>query len=439
MTELPRTAAMSRDEAVRARTRVPSPCTKMRNPENPNQVPISIHPASATVTAFVTGADHPTGLGAARGLRAAGARVVGFAERPESPTCRSRAWSEVRQLRARTTEAMAEEVLSHAAESFGPTFLLPTQDELVLAFACLRDRLPPTVHTGLPGAEIVRVLLDKTRFSVWAAERGYPVPRTAVLRTPEQMTAVVRDFPFPAVLKPMVRTPRWLECSPAEKVIRLRGPADVSEVDFDLFEAAPAYVLSEWIEGEDSDVLFCLTYLDADSEMVASFTGRKLLQAPRLTGSTAVCVGVDDPELTALAARLFREVGCTGLASLEVKRSSTDGRYLITEPTVGRPNLQSPAAQCGGRNLVGIAMRHALGQDHSDLLGPDRPCVWIEEDAVFRLVTSWNGPPLQYRLVLREVLEARRVRGAYWRGSDPAPLAGVASAWLRRGVRRLRL
>jgi D-aspartate ligase len=214
--------------------------------------------------------------------------------------------------------------------------------------------------------------------------------------------------------------------------------ADLERVPFDPFAVAPAYVISEWIEGDDADVLFCLTYLDSDSEMLASFTGRKLLQYPRLTGSTAICTDRPDPALEELTASVLRKAGCQGLASLEVKRSATDGRYYITEPTVGRPNLQSHAAVKGGVNLHGIALRHAWGEDYSDLTGPRRRCVWFEERGLFEILTTRTGVPVPMRLIAGEALKARRPAAAHFSLTDPKPFASMSWSWVRNGVRRLK-
>lgn len=391
-----------------------------------------------TITAFVTGADHPTGLGAARALRAAGARVIGFTLRPESATCRSRAWAEVRRVESPDPLATAGEVLEAARAEPGPVFLLPTQDDLVAEFSRVRGEFPENLRAALPPHAVVQTLLEKTRFAAWARERGYPLPRSEVAESRSELDGLLSGFRFPAILKPLVRTPSWQRASPVEKVLRLRGPEDLDEMPFDLFEVAPAYVLSEWIEGEDSDVLYCLAYLDEDSGIVASVTGRKLLQYPRLTGSTAICVGRPDYALEKLTADLFRSVGCQGLASLEVKRSAPDGRYWITEPTVGRPNLQSASAVAAGVNLHGIAMRHVWNRSFSDLLRSRRRCVWVEEEGLFEVLTTPTGLPVPYRLIAREILSARRVTGAHFRFSDPAPFGAMAKSWVRNGLGRLR-
>lgn len=388
------------------------------------------------ITAFVTGADHPTGLGSARALKSAGARVVGFTGGGEEWCGRSNAWDEVRSISSHPSQG-AEEIMAAAAEVQGPVFLVPTQDELVQEFSELRDSFPQNLRAALPNEKTVRTLLDKTRFAEWARENGFPLPASAIANSEEELRALLETFEFPAILKPLTRTRKWHRVSPVEKALRLSAPGDLDQVPFDLFDVAPSYVLSQWIPGEDSDVLFCLCYLDSDSEVVASFTGRKLLQYPRLTGSTAICVDHDDPELRTMAEELFRAAGCTGLASLEVKRSGVTGEYLITEPTVGRPNLQSPVAFHAGLNLVGVAMLHTWERDFSHLIRPPGRAFWVEERAVYEILSSAPRLPMGLRLIGREFLRVRRYGGAYFSLSDPSPFFDFLGSAVGKGMRRV--
>lgn len=387
------------------------------------------------ITALVTGADHVTGLGAARGLKAAGAKVIGFAKRPEAQTCRSRAWHSVHPSPGADLESLVDQILSFGAANQGPVFLMATADDHVAGFARVQDELPENVRMAVPPVGVVDLLLEKTRFVEWAEARGYLLPKTKVVSSREELESALEGFRFPALLKPTVRTPRWQELSPLQKNIRFEQAQDSKRIPFDLFAAVPSYLLSEWIEGEDGDVLFCLAYLDGDSEIVASFTGRKLLQYPRLVGSTAVCTDLEDPALEELTADLLRSAGCRGLASLEVKRSASDGRYFITEPTVGRPNLQSAIALAAGVNLHGIAMRHTWDRGYSDLVGPRRRTVWVEELAFFNLLTAPGRAPIPYPLIAREILRARRVRGAHFGLLDPGPLGAMLKSWIGRETR----
>jgi len=364
------------------------------------------------ITALVTGADHVTGLGSARALQAAGARVLGLARRPGAPICQSRAWDSIQQIEDSDPQAFVDRVLGTAASIDGRVFLLPTADDHVAWLAEAHGSLPDNTRMAVPMPETVSLLLEKTLFVEWATKEGFPIPRFAVVRSEAELASALEGFPLPALLKPTVRTRAWQRLSPLRKILRIETTDELEAVSFDLFDAVPSYVLTEWIEGTDADVLFCLAYLDEKSEIVASFTGRKLLQYPPLTGSTAICTDIPDSALTALAADVLGAAGCTGLASLEVKRSVSDGRYLITEPTVGRPNMQSAASTAAGLNLHGIAMRDVWDEDWTDLVRPRKRIVWVEEMALFDVVTTRERPRLPYGLLFRELLAARRVKGA---------------------------
>lgn len=387
------------------------------------------------ITTLVTDADHVTGLGAARALRAAGAEVIGFASEPNAWTCRSRAWKNVRPAQEADAGSLVDQVLSAGAAIEGPVFLMPTADDHVVALARARHEFPENVRMAAPPPDVVDLLMEKVRFVEWAQSQGYPLPATKVVKSREELEQALDRVRLPALLKPNLRTSGWQQLSPLWKNIRLEHVRDLERIPFDLFAAAPSYVLSEWIDGADDDVLFCLVYLNDESEILASFTGRKLLQYPQLVGSTAVCTDITDPALEELTADLLRSARCRGLASLEVKRSVPDGRYLITEPTVGRPNLQSAIAVAAGINLHAIAMHHTWDRDWSNLVGRRKRIVWVEELAVFDVLTTTSRSSIPYRLIAREILAARHVRSARFRLSDIRPFASMIKSWIRREAR----
>jgi D-aspartate ligase len=242
-------------------------------------------------------------------------------------------------------------------------------------------------------------------------------------------------MPFPVILKPLYRTAAWSRYSPVDKAIRLDSAADMDRIKFDLFAAAPALILSQWIDGPDSAVHYCLAYCER-GVMRASYTGRKLLQYPRQTGSTAICVGTNNGEVREIAEETFRQARFEGLGSVEVKYGG-DGRPYITEPTVGRPNLQSYSAVAAGCNLHAMALAHALGIELPSPASRRRNCWWVEEGAVLELATSSSDQPVPWRLLGREIVRARRIGGAYWTWWDPGPAAAMMGQKVRRLLNRL--
>ena len=390
-------------------------------------------------TALVTGAENPTGLGAARALSQHGARVIGATRSLSAASCRSRAWNELVHVEtgaAPDPDAGWLDALVRVAHRFDSRpFLLPTQDNMVALVSRHRDVLKPGFRFVLPDDAVVQTLLDKTRFFDWARAHDLPLPESRIVQDSSALQQALREMPYPLVLKPLLRTREWNRISPVNKVFRLDDPTQINAIEFDLFAVSAAYVVSQWIEGPDSTVHFCLAYCDEPGRMAASFTGRKLLQYPRLTGSTAIAVGTENDEVRELTAKLFHLCNFVGLGSLEVKYGP-DGRPYITEPTVGRPNLQSHAAVASGCNLQAIAMAHALDIKWPPL-GRKRRCVWVEERGMLELLVTRSHVPVEWRPLLNEAIRTHRFAGAFWAWRDPMPFLELAWGMLRRIMRRL--
>jgi D-aspartate ligase len=388
---------------------------------------------------LVTGADLAGGLGIARALRHEGAPVYGLALNPGSPCCRSSSWTEILPVAADSEEgwlqALAEASVRHPRQA-----LLISQDTVVEIVARNAARLQQHYTFVLPDPATVRILSDKTAFATWAQDHNFPIPRTRVARSPQELDAALRQLRFPVVLKPHTRDHRWHTANGSTKAHLLASPGEIADIPFPLFDVSDRYVMQEWIDGGDSDVHFCLVYRDRRGRELGYRTGRKLLQWPVGTGNTAICTTTDDPELHRLTRDLFDRAGLVGLGSLEVKRDRRDGRFYITEPTVGRPNLQSNVAAAAGRNLIAIAYRDACGLP----IGPrprPRQAIWLNESNLPpALLVSASRGQLDLVGLARAVLNCRGVMLAFAARGDRRPLVAMlatkARALLQKAVRR---
>ncbi|GAA4873889.1 hypothetical protein ACFQ34_12075 [Pseudonocardia benzenivorans] len=395
---------------------------------------------------LVAGAESPTGLGVARALRGEGLTLVGLTNDPTASPCRSGLWHEVVDEGDGCPRAWVAAVRG-IVERYGRTVLIPVRDDVVELVADHATELEPLVEFVLPPKDVVTTLLDKTAFHAWAVEHGFPVPHTEIVEDEAQLAAALARIPYPAVIKPFERTPQWQVVSPRHKAYRLGSAADVARIGFRLFDAAPRFVLQQWIPGTDSDVWFCLVYRDRGGREVASQVGRKLVQWPVGTGCTALATTAEDEELRALTHRLLDAAGHIGVGSLEVKRSTADGKLYITEPTVGRPNLQSNVATAAGVNLTLLQYRDALGLDLPQLPDP-RPAVWIHETSLPRaMAVSAARGVLDVRAVVGGLRGASGRMAAFSATADRTPLtselrrlggraACVVSGALRRPARR---
>lgn len=373
----------------------------------------------------MAGADSLTGLGVARALRDEDVTIVGLAADVHAPSCHSSLWHEIVPVGGGNwiTAVVA------TARRYGRMVLMPVTDETVEIVARHARELDGLVDLVIPDEATVTTLLDKTAFHDWARRHGFPVPRSEIVADRAELDAALRRLAFPTVLKPFEPTAAWRAVNGRDKVRLLDSPAAVDRFGFDLFAVAPRFVLQEWVPGRDSDVWFYLTYRDRRGVELAHQVGRKLAQWPVDTGCTALCVTADDEELATLARKLFDAVGMVGVGSLEVKRSSADGRLYITEPTVGRPDLQSNIATAAGVNLTAVAYRDACGLPPGPAPTP-RPAVWVHETTLPKaLVSALRRGRLDARALGTAVrLRARRSAAFLARG-DAGPL--------RREVARL--
>jgi D-aspartate ligase len=392
-------------------------------------------PEEMMIPVVITGADIPAGLGLARALRGLGIPIYGLALDRHSPFCRSSAWTDISSVPEDSEKEWLEALLKHAARH-PRQVLFPAEDGVVEVISRNRELLSEHYLFVLPDRPTVELLADKTVFARWAQENGFPIPRTRIVSSPDELAAALNEVTFPVVLKPTVRDRRWQDAGGRKKHYRLNSPAAVGNAPFKLFDASDRYVVQEWIEGDDSDVHFCLVYRGRSGRELAYQTGRKLVQWPVGTGNTAICASTEDPSLHRLTQQLFDRAGLVGMASLEVKRDRRDGRYYITEPTVGRPNLQSNVATAAGQNLTVAAYHDALGGSTDVGHFRRREAIWLHETYLPpALVVAASRRQLNLVELARAVLRCRAVMFAYGEVGDMRPLSAMIVRKLRAVAR----
>lgn len=384
--------------------------------------------------ALIAGAESAMGLALARGLRDHGVPLVGASRDATASICRSKLWQSILPVRAPTEQAWLE-VLDAAHERYGRMVLLAAEESVVRIIAQHAGELEKRFDFVSPDLPSVDRLLDKAVFYEWTLANGFPVPHTMTVRSGDELRAALGVIGFPVIFKPLVKTPQWHAASPRDKVYRFDTYADLDRLSFDPFEVADQFVVQEWIPGRDSDVYFCLTYRDRQGVELAGQTGRKLAQWPVDTGSTALAVTYQSEELHKLTHRLFDAAGHVGLGSLEVRLSSKDGRMLITEPTLGRPNLQSALATAAGVNLFEAAYRDALRLSPAPSR-PGREAVWVHETTLARsLVFATRHHRLDVRALLTALRTRRTPTGALFSAGDPMPIVLEFVRLARKAVR----
>jgi D-aspartate ligase len=313
--------------------------------------------------------------------------------------------------------------------------LILTSDESVEAVSARRSEIEPLFRISLPSAEMVETLADKTLFQALAEREGFAVPRAVTLASRADL-ALLQALVPPLIIKPAKKT-LVLEgiVERAERADSLHGAQIAAER---MLACAPRIIVQEWIDGPDTDIFFTLFSCDRHGKPVGLFAGRKLVCSPPAIGNTAICVAAPEvaDELSDETLRFIERVRYRGLGSLEFKRDSRTGQFVIIEPTVGRTDWQEEIATLCGMNLPLLTYWAELDRPASADPPSSKPIAWrssmdhrVPQGALYpgtRLIDGlfrWSDPlPAAYwycyeRIALRLWNRIGRLFSAYQRSS----------------------
>lgn len=390
----------------------------------------SVAPPSRLAPAVIVGLDSLQGLQAARILHGRGIRVIGIAEDPRHPACRTNVCERVVVADTRGPE-LVEALGDLGSKLSEEALLVPSQDKSVRAVSRSREALAKHFRMSLPPHGAVELLMDKDAFHAYATEQGFPIPTTLDLVDREDAVRAAEELEFPCVVKPRARTREWDEHTKL-KVFKVDSPASLLSVFDRCRPWSDRLIAQQWIDGGDDALYSCNCYFDRDSQPLATFVARKLRQWPPGAGSSCLGEEVRNDEVLETTLSLFGGLQYQGLGYLEMKRDERTGRHYIIEPNVGRPTGRSAIAEAGGVPLLYTMYCDAMGLP----LPTERTqrytgakWVYVRHDLQAAVVGWRRGD-----LTLRGWLRSLRGRKAYamlsWK--DPAP--ALFDLWYALGL-----
>lgn len=365
------------------------------------------------VSAIVVGGG-VNALGVLRSLGRGGVSVMVLDVDPKAPAMRSR-YGVPRVVRSMEGPELMH-TLRQLASELGPRVaLFLTEEKTVATVSTLRSEMPATLVVRLPAHGRLMALMHKQSFYDIAEPIGAPVPRTLRLQS-------ARDLPklstlrFPCVLKPNEKS--YAYGARFKKAYKVESVEEVASLYKEIEPVLADMVVQEWIEGGDGEIYFCLQYLGSGAEVVASFVGRKIRSWPPRIGGTASCTAAweHERELSELTSSFFRQIGFTGMGSMEYKRDARDGRFYMVEPTVGRTDFQEEVATVNGCNLPLAAYCYDMGFPLPPVKA-SAPCrIWRDAQA-----DRWSRQEAGEDSDADARVSGLPVVDAYWRWNDPLP------------------
>jgi predicted ATP-grasp superfamily ATP-dependent carboligase len=278
---------------------------------------------------------HHGGLGITRTLGRIGVPVFGIHEDRFAPAGLSRYTTGRFVWRTGDQHRYEDQLLvgiSEVADWIGtPAVLIPTDDHAAMFVADHAETLRRWFLFPPQSASLVRDLTDKAALNERCRVLGVPFPATTVVSRTDQLESFAAATSFPVVAK---RAKPWLlpngRRTGSTQVVRRRS--ELLQLD-----VSSPLLLQEHIADQHGEDWLFHAYCDATSECLVAFTGRKVRAFPPSAGETALGRSVNNPTLAREARSLLRNLGYSGVASLDYRLDKRDGTYKLLDfnPRVG--------------------------------------------------------------------------------------------------------
>jgi D-aspartate ligase len=206
--------------------------------------------------------------------------------------------------------------------------LLPTSDETAWLYAANADRLKREFCLYQPPLATIHTILDKTRFEAAASKAGLPALPSWHPRTIDELQTLVRDLPYPILIKPRTQVHRlWTDkgtvvYSPEDLLTEFKQSIDrerarVSD-DNPLLADAHLPILQQFVAVGHEGVLSVTGFIDQTGECFVTRCSTKVLQRSKPVG-VGVCFE-SQPDVSGLSKavrRLCIDLGYFGVFEVE--------------------------------------------------------------------------------------------------------------------------
>jgi predicted ATP-grasp superfamily ATP-dependent carboligase len=147
-------------------------------------------------------------------------------------------------------------------------------------------------------------------------------------------------------------------------------------------------------------------------------------------GSTCIAESCRNNIVLDNSIKLFNAVNYKGIGSVEFKKDSRDNIFKITEPTVGRPDLQSAIAYHNHINIPLLEYCDCSGFELPAFRNNQKKIYWINEENLFWLLGNQRN-----KYSLKEWLRLLKSRKYYalFEMTDIKPFFHFLS-WIARTI-----
>jgi len=243
--------------------------------------------------------------------------------------------------------------------------LFPTGDEYVLFVSRNRKELDKDFEIVMSDRKVQENLVSKSGLHKIAISAGVPEPQTYTIKTPNELSRISEEIPYPCILKP-VHSKSWHKPEIRalighKKVIKVDTPERLAYWYKKIALIDARMIIQEVIPGGDDHLYYVPSYVDRNSRILGAFIGRKVRVTPIHFGSASFVETIYDPKLLELNRKLLHSVKYRGLVGVEYKLDPRDDKYKLIEVNA-RWGLWDGLGDRCGIDLGYIAYLDAIGQ-----------------------------------------------------------------------------
>jgi D-aspartate ligase len=371
----------------------------------------------------------PNSLSVVRSLGRAGLKVVVAATGSDAAVLRSRYVERFEHLPEIDDRSIGFYLPSLVRPGDRP-FLMATGDQDAMLVAKHRERLAERFCFVSPPLEALEGIVDKARLYTTARAHGIPHPAFHVVSETPDIDEAIARVATPCYVKPALAH-EWRRFRRG-KLQRADSPAELRRILAEFVALRLTAIPIEIIPGDDGEVHSVTTYIDRHGRPVAWRTKRKIRQFPVDAGDGCAQEITDEPAVAELGLRLLAICGHRGPATVEFRRDSRDGRFVLMEINA-RTILGQEMIARSGLDAALLAYHDARGLE-LPATGAARPVRWIFFGPDFRAfkelhkrgaITTWQW--------LKSLMACRSY--AYLALDDLGPWLARIAMWIGRRAR----
>lgn len=287
-----------------------------------------------------------TALGVVRSLGRKGVPVILLVEKSGHPAASSRYVEAVYACGGENEDAVVNALLGIAARIGAPAVVFPTSDYHCLLLAKHAEQLEHSFLWSRNSPETIQIFTDKSKVDSVAERAGIRRPSTMVVRSVSEAENALRIVPPPYVIKPacndLIRSEKIVKSKLRllwkAKAVRLTSQQAVMDMAVQAEHAAEAFIIQEYIPGDDTDVYSISPYIGG-FRPYPIFVAKKLRQHPGLFGWG--CYSVTEPawekdkglsQAATWSIDFAEAAGFKGICSIEWKRHKNNGLFYLIDP-----------------------------------------------------------------------------------------------------------